>query len=279
MLEIIQKAQKGKYAIGAFNVDNTETIEGVLAGAEAERSPVILSVSPVSLKYTKLANLAALAKAAIEDCSVPAFLHLDHGMTFEQTKETIAAGFSSVMIDGAELSLEENTKLTKTVCDYAHSKNVIVEGALGHIVTGLSGQAVMCTYPEEVSEFAEGSLVDVLAISIGNVHGLPGSPMKFDLERLAKIASITDVPLALHGGSFTPKDTMRTVIETGICKVNIGTAIRVALMTGIGECLPKELTRDNVAKVPFQQTLKSGKDRLIAEVRDTMRTLGSSNKA
>ena len=174
--EMFEKAYQGGYAIGAFNVNNMEIIQGITEAAQLERSPVILQVSAGARKYAKHVYLTKLVEAAILDTELPIALHLDHGENFEVCKSCIDGGFSSVMIDGSKYSFEENIAMTKQVVDYAHARGVVVEGELGKLAgiedaVNVSAEDAMFTNPAEVEEFVSRTGVDSLAIAIGTSHG------------------------------------------------------------------------------------------------------------
>jgi len=262
--ELFKKAYK-KYALVLFNVNNMEILQGVIEAAKAERSPVILQISKGARNYAKLVYLMKLIEAATEDApEVPIAVHLDHGDSFELCKEVIDAGFTSVMIDGSHLPFEENVALTKQVVDYAHSKNVVVEGELGklqgieeHVV---SNEAVY-TDPDKAVEFVERTHVDSLAIAIGTSHGAYKfkGVAKLDFDRLETIASkLPNFPLVLHGASSVlpqyvekinkyggnigdakgvPEEMLRKATTMGITKINIDTDLRLAMTASIREVL------------------------------------------
>ncbi len=262
--EMFRKAY-GKYAIGAFNVNNMEILQGVIEAAKEERAPLILQISAGARKYAKQIYLMKLIEAAVEDApDIPICVHLDHGDSFELCKAVIDAGFTSVMIDGSHLPFEENVKLTKQVVDYAHPRGVVVEGELGrllgveeHVV--VNEKEVSYTDPDKALEFVQRTGVDSLAIAIGTSHGaykFKGEP-KLDFERLSEIAKrLPNFPLVLHGASSVlqdlvekanryggklsgaqgvPEEMIRKATTMGICKVNIDTDLRLALTATIRE--------------------------------------------
>jgi len=262
--EMFKKAY-GKYAIGAFNVNNMEILQGVIEAAKEEKSPLILQISAGARKYAKQVYLMKLIEAAVQDApEIPICVHLDHGDTFELCRAVIDAGFTSVMIDGSHLPFEENVKLTKQVVDYAHPRGVVVEGELGRLV-GIEEHVVVSekeasyTDPDKAVEFVERTGVDSLAIAIGTSHGaykFKGEP-KLDFDRLSQIAKrLPDFPLVLHGASSVlqdlvekankyggklsgaqgvPEQMIRKATTMGICKVNIDTDLRLAMTATIRE--------------------------------------------
>lgn len=256
--EMFKKAYEGKYAVGAFNVNNMEIIQGIVDAAKQENAPLILQVSAGARKYANPIYLRKLVEAAIEDTGLDICLHLDHGEDFEICKQCVDDGFTSVMIDGSKYPLEENITLTKKVVEYAHSKGVAVEGELGKLAgveDAVKVKAKDATYtdPDEAVEFVERTGVDSLAIAIGTSHGaykFKGDP-SLDFERLEIITNLLpDFPLVLHGSSSVPKEfvdlcnkyggqipgaagvpeeMLRRAARMGVCKINIDTDLRLAL--------------------------------------------------
>ena len=233
--EMFEKAYKGGYAIGAFNVNNMEIIQAITEAAAEEKSPVILQVSAGARKYAKPAYLMALAKAAVEDTGVDFALHLDHGADFDICKACIDSGFTSVMIDGSKYSFEENIALTKKVVDYAHAHGVVVEGEIGKLAgieddVHVAAEDSSYTRPEEVEEFVSRTGVDSLAIAIGTSHGaykftpaqctrnadgiLVPPPLRFDiLEEIEK--RLPEFPIVLHGASSVAQDCVKEINALG----------------------------------------------------------------
>ena len=264
--DMFAKALKNDYAIGAFNVNNMEIIQGIVDAAKIEQAPLILQVSAGARKYAKPAYLTKLVEAAIEDTGLDIALHLDHGEDFEICKQCVDGGFTSVMIDGSKYDFEENVRLTKEVVDYAHSKGVVVEGELGKLAgvednIKVDARNATFTDPEEAAEFVARTGVDSLAIAIGTSHGaykFKGDPY-LDFERLKKIHElIPDTPLVLHGASTVlpefvkacndfggeipgaqgvPEDMIKEATKYGICKVNIDTDLRLAMTASIRKYL------------------------------------------
>ena len=233
--EMFAKAYAGKYAIGAFNINNMEIIQAICEAAAEERSSVILQVSAGARKYAKHEYLMALAKAAIKDSGIDLALHLDHGADFEICKSCIDGGFSSVMIDGSNWSFEDNIALTRSVVEYAHARGVTVEGELGKLAgieddVKVSAEDSSYTRPEEVEEFVTRTGVDSLAIAIGTSHGaykftpeqctrnadgvLVPPPLRFDiLEEVEK--RLPGFPIVLHGASSVPQQFVKEINSLG----------------------------------------------------------------
>ncbi|MCL2498593.1 MAG: class II fructose-bisphosphate aldolase, partial [Symbiobacteriaceae bacterium] len=206
--EMFAQALAGGYAIGAFNVNNMEIIQGIVDAAKAEKAPLILQVSAGARRYARPIYLLKLVEAAVEDSGIPIALHLDHGDNFELCKACVDGGFTSVMIDGSHLPLEENIALTKQVVDYAHAHGVPVEGELGRLAgiedaVSVSDRDAIFTDPNEAVEFVARTGVDSLAIAIGTSHGaykFKGEPM-LDFARLERIVKLLPLgfPIVLHG--------------------------------------------------------------------------------
>ncbi|MDD2554545.1 MAG: class II fructose-1,6-bisphosphate aldolase, partial [Desulfotomaculaceae bacterium] len=230
---MLKNAEADGYAVGAFNCNNMEIVQAIVAAAEAENSPVIMQASQGAIKYAGLDYIVAMAKLAAEGTNVPVALHLDHGTSYEQAIQCIHAGFSSVMIDGSKLPLAENIKLTRRVLDVARAVGVSVEAELGKIggaeddIT-VSERDALLTDPEEVATFVRETGVDSLAVAIGTAHGQYKGIPELDFPRLKKIKSMVNIPIVLHGSSGVPDDAIREAIRLGVRKVNIDTNIREA---------------------------------------------------
>ena len=262
--DMFAKAYDGGYAIGAFNVNNMEIIQGITEAAAEVNSPLILQVSAGARKYANHTYLTKLVEAAIIETGLPIALHLDHGDSFELCKSCIDGGFSSVMIDGSKYSFEENIALTKQVVEYAHAHGKVVEGELGRLAgieddVNVSAEDSSYTRPEEVEEFVTRTGVDSLAIAIGTSHGAykfkPGTKpqLRFDiLEEVAK--RLPNFPIVLHGASSVPQEYVKIINENGgalkdaigvpedqlrqaarlaVCKINIDSDLRLAMTATI----------------------------------------------
>jgi len=262
--EMFKKAYNGGYAIGAFNVNNMEIVQGITEAAKEMNAPLILQVSAGARKYAKHAYLVKLVEAALEDTDLPIVLHLDHGADFEVCKSCIDGGFSSVMIDGSHHNFEENVKLTKQVVEYAHDRGVTVEGELGRLAgveddVNVSAEDSSYTNPDEVQEFVERTGVDSLAIAIGTSHGAfkfkPGENPKLRFDILEEVGKrLPGFPIVLHGASSVipeyvntinanggqladaigiPEDMLREAARMAVCKINIDSDLRLAMTAGI----------------------------------------------
>lgn len=259
--EMFKKAYEDHYAIGAFNINNMEQIQGIVDACNELHSPVILQVSRGARKYAKPIYLKKMVEAAVEDSNIPITLHLDHGDTFETCKDCIDGGFTSVMIDGSSLSLEENIALTKKVCEYAHKHvpYVTVEGELGRLAgveehVNVSAEDSSYTNPDDVERFVKETGVDSLAIAIGTSHGAfkfkPGTKPQLRFDILEEVARrLPSFPIVLHGASSVvpeyvkileenggkmpnaigvPEDMLRKAATMAVCKINIDSDIRLA---------------------------------------------------
>lgn len=256
--DMFEKAYKGGYAIGAFNVNNMETIQGIVSAAKEENAPLILQVSAGARKYASPIYLKKLVEAAVEDSGLPICLHLDHGDSFEICKDCIEMGFTSVMIDASHHSFAENIKITKNVVDYSHDRGVTVEAELGRLAgvedaINVSAADSSYTDPAQVEEFVTKTNVDSLAIAIGTSHGafkFKGEPkLRFDiLEEVGK--RLPGFPIVLHGASSVPQylveiinqyggnmpgaqgvpeEMLRKAAAMSVCKINIDSDLRMAV--------------------------------------------------
>jgi fructose-bisphosphate aldolase, class II len=277
--DLFAKALKGKYALGAFNVNNMELLQAIIEACEEEKAPVILQISRGARQYANPVYLKKLIEAAVSLSNIPIAVHLDHGDTFELCKECIDEGFTSVMIDGSHEPFDKNVELCRKVVEYAHKHNCVVEGELGMLVgaqhdegedTGGYSKGGVYTHPDEAVEFVRQTAVDSLAVAIGNSHGAYKfkGEQHLDLERLKSIkkalmeAGMGDYPLVLHGASSVPKELVEQInkyggklgtdtagvpeadIEiarrVGCTKVNIDTDLRLALTAGIRKVLAED---------------------------------------
>jgi len=299
--DLLLLARSKAYAVGAFNINNLESLLAVAEAAAEEKSPVIVAVTPSAIKYAGLSYLAKIAKTAAESALVPMSLHLDHGENFETTSKCIEAGFTSVMIDGSFLKFEENVALTKRVVDFAHSKGVSVEAELGKLAgveeSTVEEKEAVLTDPNAAKEFVERTGVDALAVAIGTSHGaykFKAEP-KLDFERLGLIKEKADLPLVLHGASSVPhwiiekaakygaeltgakgipEENIKKAISLGIAKINIDTDLRLAFTATIREFLANSPKEFDPRKI-----LGPAKDAMKEVVKGKMRLFGSSSKA
>jgi len=224
-------AQKGGYAVGAFNVENMEMVKAVIAAAKELQAPVMLQTTPSTVKYGSLKTYQALVAAEAEKAGIPVCLHLDHGSSFELAVRAIQAGYTSVMIDGSHEDFEQNVALTKKVTEVAKACGVTVEAELGKVggkEDDLEAEGDTNTDPAEAREFVERTGVDSLAIAIGTAHGFYADTPVLDKERVSEVKSLVSIPLVLHGASGLRDEDIRECVQRGMCKVNFATELRVA---------------------------------------------------
>ncbi|MDO4564977.1 MAG: class II fructose-1,6-bisphosphate aldolase [Clostridia bacterium] len=304
--EMFERAYQGGYAIGAFNVNNMEIIQGITEAAKELNSPLILQVSAGARKYANHTYLMKLIEAAIIETNLPICVHLDHGDSFELCKSCIDGGFSSVMIDGSHLSYDENVKLTRQVVEYAHDHGVVVEGELGRLAgiedaVNVSDKDASYTDPDQVQDFVSRTGVDSLAIAIGTSHGAykfkPGSKpqLRFDiLEEVEK--RLPGFPIVLHGASSVipefveiinqyggkmpdaigiPEHMLRQAAKMAVCKINIDSDLRLAMTASI-----RKYMAENPSHFDPRQYLKPARDAIKKMVEHKIsNVLGSDGKA
>lgn len=240
--EMLLNAQKGGYAVGAFNAENMEMVKAIIAAAEELKAPVMIQTTPSTIKYGTTATYAAIVKAEAEKASVPVCLHLDHGNSYELAVECMENGYTSVMIDGSGFELAGNIEISKKVVDKAHAQGIPVEAELGKVggkEDDLDVKVDTNTDVDEAVEFVEKTGIDSLAVAIGTAHGFyVGTPV-LDKERLSDIAKVVSIPLVLHGASGISDPEVADCVSRGICKVNFATELRVAFTDACKE-LAKE---------------------------------------
>lgn len=240
--KMLADAQKGGYAVGAFNVENMEMVKAVIAAAEELHAPVMLQTTPSTIKYGTLETYYAIVAAEAKKAAVPVCLHLDHGSSFELAVQALKAGYTSVMIDGSHEDLEGNIAVSKRVADVAKACGIPVEAELGKVggkEDDLEAEADTNTDPAEAKEFVERTGVTSLAVAIGTAHGFyKGTPV-LDKERVSEIRKVVSIPLVLHGASGLSDDEVRDCVRRGICKVNFATELRAAY-TAAGKKLIEE---------------------------------------
>ena len=302
--EMFKKAYEGGYAIGAFNVNNMEIIQGITEAAKEENAPLILQVSAGARKYANHTYLVKLVEAAIQETGLPICLHLDHGDTFELCKSCIDGGFTSVMIDGSHHSFEENIELTKKVVEYAHPRGVVVEAELGRLAgiedaVNVADKDAAFTDPNQVEEFVGRTGVDSLAIAIGTSHGAykfkGAAQLRFDI--LEEIQNrLPGYPIVLHGASSVipefvdminqyggempgakgvPEDMLRKAASMAVCKINIDSDLRLAMTATI-----RKYFAENPSHFDPRQYLGPARQAIKELVRHKLvHVLGCNNKA
>ncbi|MFD5074997.1 ketose-bisphosphate aldolase [Streptomyces sp. NPDC058371] len=243
--ELVAAAVEARSAVAAFNIITLEHVEAVIAGAESVESPVVLQVSEnaVKFRYGRLLPLARAAAAAAERAAVPVALHLDHVQSDDLLRQAAGAGFSSVMYDAARLPYEENLAATRSAADWAHAQGLWIEAELGQ-VGGKGGEPALDAHapgartdPAEARAFVADSGVDALAVAIGSSHAMTTRTAALDHELLKRLTTALDVPLVLHGSSGVPDDELKAAVAGGIAKVNVGTALNIAMTGAIREFL------------------------------------------
>jgi len=281
--EMLKKAQKGRYAVGAFNANNMEFIQAIIETAEEEKAPAILQASQGAIEYAGLDNIVAMVKVLAEKVTVPIALHLDHGTDYYQNIKCLRAGFTSLMFDGSKLPFEENVKITKKVVEMAHTCDIPVEAELGQIgkmgdsdEPGVALEKVKETMadPYEAAKFVELTKIDFLAAAVGTIHGCRTPFAKLDIPRIEKIRELTDVPLVLHGASGVNDEEVRKGISAGICKINIDTRIRMIFTEKI-----REIIKMNPQEIDPRKLLGPAREVAKEVIRERMRVFGCSGKA
>ena len=245
MREILEKAKRGRYCVGAFNVYNYETVSSVLKGANELDSPVIVAFGERYMKFIPIDLISLIVKNLSRRYSIPIALHLDHAHSLETIRQAIREGFTSVMYDGSKLPFRENVNITKEIVELAHPLNVSVEAELGYVARAeelSAGEAEIKYYytnPEEAKAFVSETGVDALAIAIGNIHGLRARKkvVKLDLKLLDRIRKSCEIPLVLHGGSGVSYDELKKAVNLGICKLNINTELSKSAVDEIRKTL------------------------------------------
>ena len=304
--EMFKKAYEGGYAIGAFNVNNMEIVQGITRAAKNLNAPVILQCSASARKYASHGYLVAMVKAAAEETGLPIALHLDHGPNFETCKDCIDGGFTSVMIDGSSLPFEENIAVTKKVVEYAHAHGVVVEGELGTLAgvedeVQVEADDAFYTSPDEACELVEKTGVDSLAIAIGTSHGAykfkPGQKPELKFDILQEIGErMPGFPIVLHGASSVnqdhikminefggqmpdaigiPEDMLRKASSMAVCKINVDSDIRIAMTAALRKYLTENPTVFDPRKYldPARELIQEVVEHKIKVV------FGSDNKA
>lgn len=274
--KMLEDAQRGGYAVGAFNAENMEMVMAIIDAACELNAPVIIQTTPSTVKYAGLDVYLANVRAVAERASVPIAMHLDHGNSFELAMSALHAGYTSVMIDGSQKPFEENVALTQSVVKVADCMGIPVEGELGTVggkEDDLEASAG-CTHPEEAAEFAKRTGVSSLAVAIGTAHGVYKSTPKLDVERLKEIRKVVSIPLVLHGASGLTDESIRACIAEGICKVNFATELRIAYTEGV-----KETIRTDGAVFDPKKYGKAAQARVKEIVKSRMIVCGCNGKA
>ena len=272
--EMLKKAQQGSYAVGAFNAENMEMVQAIIAAAEAENAPVIIQTTPGTLKYAGPKCFAGLVSRLAKDAKIPVALHLDHGNSYELAEECAREGYTSLMIDGSKLSFEGNAEITRRVVEMAHGLPVEAElGTVGGKEDGMEAKP-QYTDPKEAAEFVRLTGISSFAVAIGTAHGVYKGEPKLDLDRLTDVRARVDIPLVLHGTSGVPEDQVRECIRRGICKVNYATDLRIAFTDGVKQAIAAQPDAFDPKKY-----LAEGRKAVQARVQELIRLLGSNGRA
>jgi fructose-bisphosphate aldolase class II len=237
---MLADAEERGYAVGAFNVNDLTGVQAVAQAAEEERSPVIIQIYSGGIELIGIHYIRAMVEAAAQSVSVPVALHLDHGRDLETVETCVQGGFTSVMIDGSRLPLDENIEVSRKAAEMAHAAGISAEAELGRVGSGAEepseeDRRKFMTDPEEARRFVDETSVDALAVAIGSAHGLYKFKPKLDFDLLKEIRKTVNVRLVLHGGSDLPEDQIRRSIELGITKVNVATDLAVAYTKALRE--------------------------------------------
>jgi fructose-bisphosphate aldolase class II len=277
--EVLADAERGGYAVGAFNANNMEIVQAIAEAAVEEKSPVIFQASQGAIRYAGLDYIVSLVKTAAAGIHLPVVLHLDHGTDFPQIMRCVRGGFSSVMYDGSRHPLDENIRITRRVKEIGEAVGVSVEGELGKIGgteddISVEEEEAFFTDPQEAVRFVEETGVNALAIAIGTAHGPYKGEPRLDFDRLARIRRLTGVPLVLHGASGVPDHSIRQAIERGISKINIDTELRQAFSRAVKEFLAKDPGNIDPRKIlgPAREAMKEA-------VKTKMRLFGCAGQA
>lgn len=275
--EMLLKAQKEGYAVGAFNAENMEMIKAIIQAAEELKAPVMIQTTPSTIKYGSVDTYAAMAAAEAKKATVPVCLHLDHGSSFEIAMQAMHAGYTSVMFDGSKYEFDENIAETKRVADAARALDIPCEAELGKVggkEDDLEAEADTNTDPQEAKEFVKRTGVTSLAVAIGTAHGFyVGTPV-LDKERLSEIREVVDIPLVLHGASGLSDDDVKDCVKRGICKVNFATELRAAYSKAVKEVFEEDPTTFD-PKVYGKKATQAVKELVMAR----MKVCGCDGKA
>lgn len=273
---VLRAAQTHRFAVGAFNVYNLESVQAIIRAAESLHAPVIIQTSEKAITYAGMSALVSLVTTLANHSPVPIVFHVDHGRTHEVLYEAIDSGYTSIMFDGSHLPYEENVKWTRTFVKRAHAKGISVEAELGRVggVEDDVSAGEGLTDPHLAVDFVKQTKCDALAVGIGNNHGKPKPGEKLDLDCLEQIAARVRVPLVLHGASGTPEKVIKAAIRLGITKINIDTDLRIAF----SEAERAVLKKDKEVYDP-RAILSPATEAMMDVVQEKIALFGSSGKA
>ena len=274
-LSMIEKARAGGYAVPAFNAENLEMVQAIVAAAEAMHSPVMIQTTPPTVKYLTASAAYYMTRAMAENASVPVALHLDHCADFDGVMQAIRAGYTSVMFDGSKLRFAENLEMTKRVAAVTHPMGVTLEAELGTVggkEDNVEAKSAIYTDVDEAATFARESGCDILAVAIGTAHGFYKGEPKLDFDRIDAIARKTGIPLVLHGGSGVPAESVRRAISLGMAKVNFATELRHAATLAVRAVLRDESVIDP------KKYMGAARDAVYALCIEKIKMCGSENR-
>ena len=276
--ELLLDAQRNKYAVGAFNVENMEMVLAVLEAAEETNSPVIMQTTPGTVKYAGADMYFANIRAAARRTRIPVACHLDHGNSLAIAVQALHAGYTSIMIDGSKLPFEENISLTKTVTEICHAVNIPVEAELGRVggkEDGLDNTQSENPYtdPDEAKIFVEKTGCDSLAVAVGTAHGVYKGTPQINFDVLAKIREVVNIPLVLHGTSGVPDEQVIRCVSMGMCKVNYATDLRISYTYGV-----KKYMKENPGVFDPKKYGTYGMEEVKRYVKERMQVIGSCGR-
>ena len=274
---ILEAALEGHFAVGAFNANNMEQIQGIIDAAVEEQAPVILQVSQGAIRYAGLDFASAMVRSAAEQANVPVVLHLDHGTDFDQNVRCLRAGFTSLMFDGSKRAYEENVAETARIAHIAHTVNIPVEAELGKVLQSADGVSeddvnAAMTDPDQALDFVTRTGCDSLAVAIGSVHAMKSAEAELNIERLKAIQAKVGIPLVLHGSSGVKESSELEAIQYGICKINVATMLNQAFTRAL-----LEAQKDSPDNVDPRKWLIHSREAVKEVVRHKIRLFGGSN--
>lgn len=277
--ELLTRAKKNNYAVGAFNVYNLEYAKGIIDGGEEENSPLILQISEGVISYFGLNNILKPILLMAEEAKIPVCVHLDHAKSFELVIKAVNAGFPSVMFDGSVLAFEDNLKITKKIVEIAKILNVSVEAEIGKVGKEEDGEGninVEYTKIDEAIQFSKALSIDALAVSIGSIHGVTTPHVELNIDILKELNKKIDIPLVLHGSSGVVDSSIKEAIKNGITKINVATRLKVK----VSEKINDSILNYGVSSITDAKNLSTIiKDAVKKVVRDRIRLFGSSSRA
>ncbi|NLY48507.1 MAG: class II fructose-bisphosphate aldolase [Clostridiales bacterium] len=275
--QMLRDAQKGGYAVGAFNTDNMEILQAVIAAAVKLHSPVILQANPVIVEYAGLDYFFAMAKTAAKSADVPVAIHLDHGNSFDLVMKALRTGYTSIMFDGSHMDIHENIRITKSIVDACIPAGIPVEAEIGKVggkedkIDAGEGEY---TDVDEAADFADKTGVSSLAVAIGTAHGVYKGIPKLNYELLSRLRNALSIPLVLHGASGLPDEALTECIRRGICKINFATELRMAYTEGL-----KEFFAEKPESFDAKEYGRHAREKVMLKVMERIRICGSEGRA